>query len=321
MNNTTPTSISKFNSIYKSKKEYIIHFFLGAIFFLFSHSFAYDNPSYFLLSSSIIPGSGQIICGHPVKGTSLFLFEGILGGLAYNENKIINSFYSRQYKSISDSITFYKQKVDSVNNITQNQVNDTTTNYYNEVDFWVYKKLFSKGNLTNSNQLTNMYLIWTGGLYVYNLFDATEILIKKHFPNNNKKNPTTALWLSAVIPGLGQIYNGSYSKAGMVIMSQSALVASAIYRHQIYNYYENKLNSNDIFYNDSLYKEKTISSLKRHRNHYRRCRNSFIWYSIGFYFYNIFDALVDAHLHDFNNNKLTISPNIISPGVTLSLKF
>ena len=46
----------------------------------------------------------------------------------------------------------------------------------------------------------------------------------------------------------------------------------------------------------SNYKE----SDKHSRNYYLRERNRFAWIAIGLYFYGILDAVVEAHLDDFD---------------------
>jgi hypothetical protein len=39
-------------------------------------------------------------------------------------------------------------------------------------------------------------------------------------------------------------------------------------------------------------------------------RNMYLWYSIFFYFYSIFDSVVDAYLHDYPQ-KMKIAPDLV----------
>ena len=73
---------------------------------------------------------------------------------------------------------------------------------------------------------------------------------------------------------------------------------------------------------DSTYHDSRVRQLTDRFNDYRRRRNSFIWYSLGFYFYNVFDALVDAHLHDFDDRPdISLRPDCESPGLHMSARF
>jgi hypothetical protein len=38
-------------------------------------------------------------------------------------------------------------------------------------------------------------------------------------------------------------------------------------------------------------------------------RNMYLWYSIFFYFYSVFDAVVDAYLHDYPD-RMKIEPDL-----------
>ena len=55
------------------------------------------------------------------------------------------------------------------------------------------------------------------------------------------------------------------------------------------------------------------------RNEAFRNRNMWAWYSIGFYFYSIFDAIVDAHLHDAGK-KMRLEPDLL-PGKGVGLHY
>ena len=47
-------------------------------------------------------------------------------------------------------------------------------------------------------------------------------------------------------------------------------------------------------------------------------RNTVLWYSIIFYFYGIFDAIVDAHMHDYIH-KVRIEPGVENQSGSISL--
>ncbi len=112
-----------------------------------------------------------------------------------------------------------------------------------------------------------------------------------------QKNPWGAVLRSAIVPGLGQIYNESYWKAPVIwgVMGWFAYVW--IDNNNKYRDYKN------------LYLETGTSKYLDYRNFYRDQRDEFAIYIVLTYFLNLVDAYVDAHLFDFSvsNNSLTNS--------------
>lgn len=110
-----------------------------------------------------------------------------------------------------------------------------------------------------------------------------------------KKSPWLAVLQSAVLPGLGQLYNESYWKIP-VVLGLSAYLG--------YELYDN--NKKYLDYRGQYANSQTINppdgdlSLKNLRNFYQDQRDDFIWYFTIVYIVNLVDAYVDAHLFDFN---------------------
>ena len=107
------------------------------------------------------------------------------------------------------------------------------------------------------------------------------------------KDPKVALKRSLTMPGAGQIYNDQKVK-GYTLMAGQILA--------LWSFNENRKKYNN--YDDSYANSK---------EHYLRERNRFAWIAIGLYFYSVLDAVVEAHLDNFdeiveesdplNNNK------------------
>jgi hypothetical protein len=97
------------------------------------------------------------------------------------------------------------------------------------------------------------------------------------------KSPWGAVARSAILPGLGQIYNHQYIKAG-VAFSLNAFLAYHIY------YYEMK------------WRDKKNPDFQGKRNLYS-------WYFALGYLLTMVDAYVDAYLYDFNE-AIQIAQNI-----------
>ena len=101
-----------------------------------------------------------------------------------------------------------------------------------------------------------------------------------------EKSPSKAV-LYSLIPGGGQVYNGKYLKA-ILIMSAGA--------YSTYNFILNR----------NLYLDTDLDSVNRSR--YRERRNKFAWW-IGFvYIYGLIDAMVDSHLAAFENDDFDELP-------------
>jgi len=115
------------------------------------------------------------------------------------------------------------------------------------------------------------------------------------------KSPTGALIRSAIIPGWGQIYNGSWWKAPII--------------WGLYAYYASKwIESNKQYkkYEDLFVQNPDQNRFKYIRDSYRDYRDSFVVYAAIAYLLNLVDAYVDAHLFDFDvsENYFTKKPQL-----------
>ena len=95
------------------------------------------------------------------------------------------------------------------------------------------------------------------------------------------KKPKTAFYLS-LIPGGGQLYNGKLLKGSIVMGLESLAIYSFLENSNIYKDYDN----GDHPFSKGRYLEK---------------RNKYAWWIGIIYFYAMIDAVVDSHLHSFNN--------------------
>ncbi|MDZ4723246.1 MAG: DUF5683 domain-containing protein [candidate division Zixibacteria bacterium] len=102
------------------------------------------------------------------------------------------------------------------------------------------------------------------------------------------QNPTKALFRSMLVPGLGQIKNRSYIKAGIIIGFETWFIASAIhYGRQASNFRKQytaatSISQRNVLY--GLYENRRDNSYK------------FRWFAGIAIFVSMFDAYVDAHL-------------------------
>ncbi len=151
------------------------------------------------------------------------------------------------------------------------------------------------------------------------------------FDPNGKKifnpDPTRAVWLSALCPGLGQIYNRRYWKLPIIVAGFMGLGYGTGWNNTQFKDYSNGYldlmsgDPNRKSYMDffppntdesTLNKEWLQSVLKNRKNYYRRNRDLCIICMVAVYLVAIVDAYVDAQLAHFD-----ISPDLsmdISPG-------
>jgi len=115
------------------------------------------------------------------------------------------------------------------------------------------------------------------------------------------KEPSTAALYSAVLPGLGQIYNEKYWKLPLVYGAIGGGVYAIMWNQKNYNIfleaYRIRLSGGKDDYIMVLPEEKQLISWM---DYYRNQRDLSIFITIGLYAFNILDAYVDAHLINFN---------------------
>jgi len=137
-------------------------------------------------------------------------------------------------------------------------------------------------------------------------------------------DPQRALWLSALCPGLGQIYNRRYWKLPIVVGAFVGLSYGASWNNRMYKDYSRgyrdvmdddpdtrsymdffppTVDESDL---DVAWLQKVM---KNKRDYYRRYREICILSMVGVYLINIVDAYVDASLAHFD----------ISPDLTLDV--
>lgn len=157
--------------------------------------------------------------------------------------------------------------------------------------------------------------------------------------------PRKATIYSAVLPGLGQVYNRKWWKVPFIYGGFGAIGYYINKNHQDYKTYvqayldmgdgDPLTNSYQTLYDDPVDESNPPSNwqstYKTRITYYSRQRDLFIIGAVGFYLINILDANVNAHFIDFDvsedlsfNFDLLPSDPMTStplPGVTLVYKF
>jgi hypothetical protein len=106
-----------------------------------------------------------------------------------------------------------------------------------------------------------------------------------------KKNPRTAMLCSALLPGLGQTYNGRRLKVGVMVGVASYYMGNMVlnwHQYQAYN----------------LQREQSVPGSSQFRltgqlaDFYKEEARTFLWWSGAVWLIGILDAWIDAHLYD-----------------------
>jgi hypothetical protein len=160
----------------------------------------------------------------------------------------------------------------------------------------------------------------------------------------NPLAPSKAAFYSAVLPGLGQIYNKRYWKVPIVYAVIGTGVYAYTYNDDLYDRFRTAFKRRQAgFTDDEFYDingdnaqgappDLDTADLERQQENYQRDRDLALVITIAMYALNIIDANVDAHLRQFNVdedlsmdikpyldlNPITNNPNY---GIAFTIKF
>lgn len=150
----------------------------------------------------------------------------------------------------------------------------------------------------------------------------------------NPNAPAKAAFFSALVPGLGQVYNKKYWKVPIVYVGLGLGLYSYTWNQKKYlgfrSEYKKRLAGTSLEDLDPIYGVYSNDKLIRGQKFHQRNRDLSALITAGIYILNIVDANVDAHLMQFNvNDNLTIKPDMnqndldfkYNYGVTLSYNF
>lgn len=141
--------------------------------------------------------------------------------------------------------------------------------------------------------------------------------------------PSKAAFYSAIVPGLGQVYNKRYWKVPLVYGAIGTSLYFYIDNNKKYHGYRDAYKQRLLGLPDK-YDYLDDSRLIAAQRFYQRNRDLSLLVTVGFYILNIVDANVDAHLIQFNvSDKLSFQPEVYTNdinykpnlGLTFNYKF
>jgi len=288
--------------------------------------------------SLLVPGTGQAYSRHYAKAGCFLAAEAVMGLTAYQmwlnadyERKLLRQVEDYQARYASRSALFS----DSLARMQGRGLPSAADTQWVR---WLSDSLFVNDSLRLltgydrdrrefdvhlARQRIYNSFCWMAGCHLFNILDAVQGT--GVFNDAGSRNPRVAGWLSAVpFVGLGQLYNGSIRKAGMIMMVQGGLGYVTWSYWRLMLECERKISWADTAAIDENERVSLLNDWKYRQRFAFRNRNTYLWYLIMFYFYGVFDAVVDANLHDAPE-KMRLSPDLAfgnnGAELSITLKF
>lgn len=161
---------------------------------------------------------------------------------------------------------------------------------------------------TKGKDAQNYFIAGAIAFYLGSVIDGVA-----SFKSPQKPLPARASMFSALIPGLGQAYNGDYWKIPIFYTGLGVCAYCWSTNQKQYQRYRNMyLQLQDETYTGNLSEE----NIKWYRDQYRRYRDYSIIATVLVYALNIVDANVFAHFNNFDISDditLNVEPALINP--------
>ena len=245
---------------------------------------------------------------------TVWLCSTFLVPMQINASKVVENNDSSSIKQAPDSLML-SYKVDSIANIAEA---DKTAHL--DV-FTIDGDTVALGHLGSDPEIIDAELIARRKAMQQDSIDLATFGKERVF----NPNPNKAVWLSALFPGLGQLYNRRYWKLPIVVGGYVGLTYATTWNGKMLKDYtrayrdatDNDPNTKsymDIFPPNTLESDLDMEWLKRtlksRRDYYRRNRDLCIISMVGLYLLCMVDAYVDASLSQFD----------ISPDLSMKVK-
>lgn len=251
-----------------------------------------------MIFSMLLPGGGQLYCRQYVQA-GMFLTMNIVSPLVAVNRAGNYRDWNATASAWEDSVSRYRSIF-----LQSSVVPLPATTKWTQYEDAVAEYRIRRYRRRRAQYVKYQSFGWASGLYLWNVLDALES--SNFFYDGEPRSPSAAAWLSAIpVLGLGQIYNGAFAKAGLIWTTHAML------GYMAYNY--NRLMKDALWEHGRLGTDRLLNEFgpdwdSEYVRAFRR-RNTFLWYVVMFYFYGIFDAAVDAHLHDYDA-KMRINPDV-----------
>ena len=176
-----------------------------------------------------------------------------------------------------------------------------------------------------TNKIIRKFIIGVSFIFMLGISESTkaQYVTDYRIPDSiflNTHSPNKATFYSAILPGLGQIYNQKYWKVPIIYAAFGGFMYYANYNNFVYNKYKDayniqlRIDGGEIGL-EPAYPGASADNLKRQKDLWRRYRDlTFIGIGV-LYVIQILDADVDAHLFDYDMTEdltMRIEPTLLN---------
>ncbi len=160
--------------------------------------------------------------------------------------------------------------------------------------------------------------------------ETVQVEQERDYEPYNALAPSKAAFYSAILPGLGQAYNGSYWKIPIAYAGLGTGIYFYLENDKQYDKYRNAYKDRLAGRVDEFENRITTDGLIRAQEFYQKNKEISLLVTVGVYILNIIDANVEAHLRQFNvDEDLSVRPNMdfdalsgkTNYGLTLNFNF
>ena len=262
------------------------------------------------LHSAIVPGWGQYSTKHQIRASVLLVLDAWLYGDAAQ----------RTWSSIPK----LRAKARELNNQVASQriavATDKSLGLDTSADKSALRTLedsasVARGRARISADYRNCEMAWAVGIHLYGIVDAAEVAWLQRGGQRPVTDMGTAALASALVPGLGQIYNEHYSKAALLYMGVIGAAVSYDSHQKMVEFWKAERAQ-------AVADSSSTTTIENQVVFFRKRRNQYVWGLGLIYLYQIIDAMVDARLSRVDQPfPIAVVPTFPDPGMTVSWSF
>jgi len=173
--------------------------------------------------------------------------------------------------------------------------------------FFLFSHLFASAQTADSSALIQNEMIQPN--------ETNTIIVDTNKNKTKVHSPKKAAWMSAAVPGLGQIYNKKYwyIKVPIIYGGFVGLSYGINYNYVFFAKYRDEYRSRLTGHAPSYEPDFPTENINAEKQRYQRNMETFIILTAVWYLVNILDAVVYAHLINFDVSddlSLNIMPSV-----------
>lgn len=267
------------------------------------------------LRSAVLPGWGQFLAGHPIRGT----VAGVMDVWLYAD-ALQRTFQSlprlrRTARNATASADLQRSLVATLSLDTSDTGKAKVPGAKTLLRGLDDSGTKARGQSRISADYRDCELSWAVGVHLYAIADAAEDAWLARGGHRGVKDMATAGWASALVPGLGQIYNQRYSKAALLYCGIIGAVSSYRAHQTTVEFWQQEA---ALARSDSA----NTATIVQQEAFFRKRRNQYIWGMGLIYVYQILDAVVDARLSRVDQPfPIAVVPVLPDPGLQVVWNF